>query len=26
VTVLARFNDDFEMARPAIIADLDKEF
>jgi DNA-binding MarR family transcriptional regulator len=24
--VLARFNDDFEMARPAIIADLDKEF
>jgi DNA-binding MarR family transcriptional regulator len=26
VTVLSRFNDDFEMARPAIIADLDKEF
>jgi DNA-binding MarR family transcriptional regulator len=26
VTILARFNDDFEMARPAIIADLDKEF
>ncbi len=26
VSVLARFNDDFEMARPAIIADLDKEF
>ena len=25
VTVLARFNDDFEVARPAIIADLDKE-
>jgi DNA-binding MarR family transcriptional regulator len=26
VTALARFNDDFEMARPAIIADLDKEY